>query len=75
MELPHAADDHLFGLFIDVNGKSWIFSLEFRQCFFKFDSAIMFGGFDGQTHDGLGDKHALTSHWETVIGLGKSVSG
>jgi len=75
MELSHTTDDHLFGLFIDIDGKSWIFSLEFRQCFFEFDCAVVFGGFDSETHDGVGDKHTLASDWETVVSLGKSVSG
>ena len=75
MELAHTTDDHLLRFFIDVDGEGRVFPLEFGQCFFQFDRTVVFGGFDGETHDWVWDEHALASCGEAVVCLREGVTG
>ena len=74
MELAHAADYHFFGLFVHADSEGRVFSFELGKGLFQFGCALGFGGFKGEGHDGVGHEHALTAHWEAVVGLGQGVS-
>lgn len=74
MELTHTTDYHFLGLSIDVDAEGRVFSFEFGESFLEFGGGIRFGRFDGETHDGIGHKHAGASGGEAVIGNWEGIS-
>lgn len=73
VQLSHPTDNHLLRLFVNIHAEGGIFPLEFGKRLLKLGGSVGLSRLDGETHDGIGNKHTHASDRETVVSLSEGI--